>query len=419
MPDVDTKLQAALKQAKTKPMFFAFLGKGASDGLLLVGKVKIPPKDIAEAKKKVGGGTLITGRCVGEEGSLVFETGKPPPPTLAAQLKKIAARDAGLTLQVTTRQAADLDELEAETEEVADVPVAPPSPPSDLAQQVTATLDKLSPAIKAAVAAHPDRSRDLLGAVARAREGARINQPGDVKAALLQVNAILKELNASASLTPPPPSPGVQGEEDEEPEVQAEWEEVKKSLFPEVKKALNAAPAHKDRLARLFATVNEHEKAGRFDMALEVAEELYAAIGEALEEAGVESEEEGEDSTDVLAIWRTAREKVDTQIDVLQSALKKTGQPELVHIAEFGLNGVTGGLSVRLQATLMDFASAAGEARDKARTRALTAADEYATFLKDDEVITLCEQNPFGAKVTLRATLGAALGRLRKSLAAR
>jgi hypothetical protein len=53
MPDAE--LATALKQAKGKKMFFAFIPKGGSDGQLIVSKTKIPPKQIAEAKKHLDG----------------------------------------------------------------------------------------------------------------------------------------------------------------------------------------------------------------------------------------------------------------------------------------------------------------------------------------------------------------------------
>jgi WD40 repeat protein len=53
MPDAE--LTTALKQAKSKKMFFALVPKGA-EGKLIVAKKKILPKEIAEAKKEIGGG---------------------------------------------------------------------------------------------------------------------------------------------------------------------------------------------------------------------------------------------------------------------------------------------------------------------------------------------------------------------------
>ena len=53
------------------------------------------------------GGTVFRGRCLGEEGKLVFETAKEPPLTLGKQLKTIIKESAGLIRNVETRVAAD------------------------------------------------------------------------------------------------------------------------------------------------------------------------------------------------------------------------------------------------------------------------------------------------------------------------
>src|SRR5437868_6022575 len=46
-------------------------------------------------------------RCLGEQGKVVFELGTEPPSTLAKQLKTVIQRDAGVTLKVEARMAAD------------------------------------------------------------------------------------------------------------------------------------------------------------------------------------------------------------------------------------------------------------------------------------------------------------------------
>jgi hypothetical protein len=70
MADIDSKLAASLKQAKTNPMFFVFVAKG-NEGKLLVDKKKISPKDAGDAKKECGGGIIYKGRCRGEEGKMI------------------------------------------------------------------------------------------------------------------------------------------------------------------------------------------------------------------------------------------------------------------------------------------------------------------------------------------------------------
>jgi hypothetical protein len=96
----DAALAAALKLAKSKKMFFAFVPKGA-DGKLIVSKTKVPTKDIAGAKKESGGGTAITGTCSGALASMVFQVARAAPGSLALAIKRAAKRDAGLTINAT------------------------------------------------------------------------------------------------------------------------------------------------------------------------------------------------------------------------------------------------------------------------------------------------------------------------------
>ena len=98
----DTHLAASLKTARTRPQSFAFIAKGA-DGALLVSPAKIKAQEIAEAKTRVGGGTLWSGRCFGEEGKMIFEVAKEPPASLATALRKVILQDAGLSLPVEVR----------------------------------------------------------------------------------------------------------------------------------------------------------------------------------------------------------------------------------------------------------------------------------------------------------------------------
>src|SRR5262245_27601328 len=110
MPDLE--LTAALKQAKSKQMFFAFILKG-TDGQLLISKTKIPPKAIAEAKKEIGG-VPIAGKCSGPIDDMLFQVVKQPPATLGAALKKVVKRETGLTIVPNVQLAGDADGAEPE-----------------------------------------------------------------------------------------------------------------------------------------------------------------------------------------------------------------------------------------------------------------------------------------------------------------
>ena len=111
MPEKDPVLAQALKHARTAPMHFVFVAKGTTQGKLLVAKKSITAKEVADAKKEVGGGVVFRGRCVGDGGNLVFELPKAPPITLKQQLKTFIHREAGLALPVDVRVAADLREI--------------------------------------------------------------------------------------------------------------------------------------------------------------------------------------------------------------------------------------------------------------------------------------------------------------------
>ena len=97
----DAGLAAALKQAKGKKMFFAFVPKG-SEGTLIVSKTKISSKQLADAKKEIGGGTPVTGMCYGGDGGkMIFQVAKAAPAQMGAAIKKVIHRDAGLTITPT------------------------------------------------------------------------------------------------------------------------------------------------------------------------------------------------------------------------------------------------------------------------------------------------------------------------------
>src|SRR5262249_55416435 len=133
MKMADQELAAALKQARSKKMFFALVAKGA-EGKLIVGKKKNLPKNNAGAKKEIGGGTPVSGKCFGENGTMVFLVAKPAPPTLAALVRKIAKREAGMSIDAEFRVGGDADADEPEdtgaaapaaTAPAADAPPAP------------------------------------------------------------------------------------------------------------------------------------------------------------------------------------------------------------------------------------------------------------------------------------------------------
>jgi hypothetical protein len=216
MAEIDTQLAAALKQAKGKPMSFAFVAKGPADGKLLVSKGKVAAKQVTEAKAKLGGGTLWRGRCVGDEGSLVFEVPKPPPPTLAAQLKKVISRDAGLTLKVDVRIGQGLEEDDDSAAPAASAapapsaaPAASPAPavPADLAARYKQRLAAILPVYLQVVKASPQRKASLDQLKAAVAAAAQANRFDQGLAALDQLESALREAPSQPPASAAPAAP--------------------------------------------------------------------------------------------------------------------------------------------------------------------------------------------------------------------
>jgi hypothetical protein len=113
-------------------------------------------------------------------------------------------------------------------------------------------------------------------------------------------------------------------------------------------------------------------------------------------------------------IWLSAKDQADRQIGALQAELRGTGNPRLQRIADAGLNGVSKNLNVGLAVSLMELDISTGDVLKKAQAQALAMIDRYKKFVSQDSSVRLCDENPFGVSVTLRQTLGEALGKIEK-----
>jgi hypothetical protein len=129
----DASLVSALRQAKSTPMFFAFVPQGSTDGVLLLSKKKIAASEISAAKAQCGGNLVHRGRCQEQDGKMLFELAREPPSSLARQLRAVIHANAGLTLAVETRVATDLEPADEES----------PTPPA-MPDRVTSRLKALT-----------------------------------------------------------------------------------------------------------------------------------------------------------------------------------------------------------------------------------------------------------------------------------
>jgi hypothetical protein len=208
MPDLDAELAANLKAAKSSTMFFAVIAKGTSDGALLLSRSAVPANRIAEAKKNCGGNTLFKGRCYGEDGTLIFEMANEPPTTLAAQIRGLAQRTAGISLTVATRCKSDLqdDPAAAPQPENASPQPASGAAPEDLTAAYTARLKAAGTALTQAMKAGAPIA-DLKTLFSQAMALVTKKAFAEAEGPLAQLETKLKSGVSAAPSEPPAPKP--------------------------------------------------------------------------------------------------------------------------------------------------------------------------------------------------------------------
>ena len=122
------------------------------------------------------------------------------------------------------------------------------------------------------------------------------------------------------------------------------------------------------------------------------------------------------DITQLADLFLDAKAEADRSLVGLRRALLDEGDPDTKRIAEFGLNGLTNGNSVSLMAALQDLRRAGPDKRADAARVVRKQCDTYRGFLTRDEVIGLCEDNPFFGGVAIVAPLTRALNAIEAAL---
>ena len=415
MPDIDSELLANLRQAKKKPMFFAFIAKGG-EGKLLVDKKKIPKKDIAEAKKACGGGIIYSGNCLDEEGTLVFETKKDPPGNLAAAIKKTIKSDAGLTMPVKARSNAGLEDEESETESVetapqdtATVPSAPPPPgasaapaspappPPDAGAAVMKRLNGLTAGIKAAMAGtQAARVQTLFvsaNGLIKSKEFDKAN------AAVDELELFLKAAAVAPSAPPPPAADGAARVEARLKALAPVLQKIEAIKSPQVKDVQQAVKE-----ANAFLAKKNYDSANEtLDIAESMIKEVLTAAakakpGEGAAPAAKDGAAAGGGLNAALAKWSAARATVIGQLDKLNAALQAEKHPDAAE-AIIELRAIRANLTAK---------------PDTAQTVA-----ELERYLETDDVVADAdESNRFGIEVNIQVPLLEALDEIKLNLPA-
>jgi hypothetical protein len=418
MPEED--LAKWLQEAKKKPRNFAIIAKGANVLQVIVDKRPIKDGALMKAKKEFQGNAVVKGVVVGDGPELTFQV-QEETSLSDVKLKKFIVDATGLNLKprfqvVTDLQEVDDDSLDeggegepAQSEEPPPVPETPAPPGEKLpsADQLMAALNKLSPAIKQAVADNPTRKEEILRPVAGFQALVKAGELPKAKEALLQIGALLKTLQTTPETPPPPEDP-----------AQKEWE----SRWPAVEQACLKALAGKPPEANKLQTVRDYAAdqagAGQYAKAVAALNRLQPLI-----DAVLAGQDQGGKKPSGLVAYRRAllefamaKSTVAGQIAALQRAIPSE-MPDEQDLAE------------ELAAELEELNETLGDAVDeainasKSDTAPLTDAVRkqilrYLSELSANALIKHVDSNPFSVPMTIEKTLSAALSKIRDSMPA-
>jgi hypothetical protein len=421
MPQLDPQLATALKQAKTVPQCFAFVAKGASEGKLLLARKSVPAREVADARKALGGGLIFRGRCGGDDGKLVFEVPKEPPSTLANQLRALIRREAGLTLPVEVRAASDLadEEAAADSGPTPGVPAAESAPPAAPAPDPAvraALLKRLSALVgpfKEAVAGkspHIARLHTLFPEVKRLLDQQDV--PGATRS-LDELEALLIQA-APAAVQPPT-------------DRKAQALKRLNALAAAIKTALTGPEAA--RVKTLVGTANGLLKNNDFEKAgavLDELEPLLAARSAPTAGTSPASPPSGESSVSLIVLqqsrlaWEAARKKAQGDMTRLQKAILEDfkGEPEFPYVqkAIARLERALEGFDDRLSDCLNEALNSPDPAtREDLHREAVELLREYQQELAGSPQLAELDGNPF-VPVSIHKTLSLALTVLESKL---
>ncbi len=418
---VDKELYAALKHAKTAPMFAAVVAMGSTDGKLLMSKMKIKPGDVSEAKKAAGGGTVYRAATHVDSGVYIFELTKEPPATLAQLIKKLAKTQAGLMIRVECRVGTNLDLGDDEAEQKPQEGVSSQQTHqtvNKLAEEYHQKVNQLTPLAKKAITEKridPATVSRLLQAAQTAATG------GDYAKGLQELKALEDSLSqALGAQTAQPEEPSA---EDEKAAFDARLKTVGADLLIHLKAnpddradltdllheardagdQQNFAGGHKllDRIERIVIA------AKRAARGAEMAQQIPEGAGSsgALDADRIET---------VIAAWTAARESAVSGAATLAEMLRDSEYDDLHPIADY-VDELVDGFPDRLDATLDELRVATVQSdtprvkqfQGRSKTEIKACLDYLNT---NSNLIEACEQHPLGGPAVTIA------GPLRQSL---
>jgi hypothetical protein len=177
-------------------------------------------------------------------------------------------------------------------------------------------------------------------------------------------------------------------------------------LIGRIPAAAGSDPARKAKLAQVAGAANGLIKASDWAG----ARKLLAGLEQAMAAAPPPAAAGG--APDLLALFRDAKEDVDSGLTKLQAALRATDDIDMIRIAEYGLYGMTNGTGTGLMKVLMDLHAAPPDRAAPLRDTARAAAAAYKAALFNHPLADLVDANPFGVVVGVKAKLGPVLERI-------
>ncbi len=401
MPDQAFDADAVLKllkkakaSGKELPFAFGLAGKPEDCGLMI--DLRKPGKVLRGDLKKAPG---IKKSCFGtlrvEENEVLLQPEKPLK-GIVKQLKKKFMKE-GMVKFKPVLVGPDGGVIDEDSLPDDDDDTAGTSPEISPAEENTPDAGAAA-ALKTRIAAAAEAVKalgnpDLAGKLApEIKASVKLLGQGDLDACAARLDRLEAALAKLGGQPKPPPADPAQSEQ---------AAKLGKLLTAQAAKLKALPPEQAAPLAEQARTIAASLKSGALPEAAEGLKALIKAI-----EAPAETDQP---AMDPMEIWQAAKEGVDRGVSGLQDALKSQNHPVLAQIADAGLAGVTDGNQTALMKALFEMKSATGDARKKAAQALLAQIAAYLKFLKDDPVIAMVEDNPFGVKAPVKTPLTNAL----------
>lgn len=421
-----TELKAMIKLARKGPIGFAFNpGKADSDHYLAMHR-KRPGDILGKAAKKEGPGVKVAFGSCSVDGKVLSLSCDKVVPAIAKKIKKyLKSQKVTLNVQVLDP---DGNVLESDIEDLPEDPdetvtagpateadggedVAPPArdeAETADASDIVARIKAAQPLVAAMPAAAASKLKDAMSKVVTQIKSEDLD---GARAAMDRIETALKKLGGSDA-DQSGPELGEQREIGTQADLVARLKVVSGEL-----EGLPSGAAGK--LQTALKTVVGRIKKQELDLAATALSQIEAAVRKLRPpDAAPDAKEADAGERNPLVIWRDAKERSDAGIAALQSALKSVGHPELDKIVDFGLNGVTQGNQTAMMKALMDYNSAPEDQKPVMASSLLSQVESYRAFVSASRIIDLCENNPFGVSVSIKAPMNTALDRISRAVEA-